>query len=234
MRVLFCGGSHMASFRNFIRSEKYTVDCQFLVTAGKYQYWSASGNRFKVDGSKVKNLYKQKPEFTIDLSGYDQIIFVGQALQPHRCFWGDQPLSKSIIDKILDPDFFPLYMRSFGKTDKCDDPKHCYFFNEPLSLFPKLATQKCTLIDDPFPRHPSFKSVPVHAKQLFREAVGRFCDKNQIQRIEQPQETFTSNMNTSDVYAVENRNDYTHVNSKYWKIVWENLRILFPEIRSDR
>ena len=223
MTILFCGGSHLANFKRFLKNELNELNCQFLITGGAYQFWSRDGNRFKVDGTIVSNLYRQEPGFKLDFSSFDRIIFVAQILQPHRFFWGDQPLSKAIVRDVLNPQSFPLHMRSFGKKGAFDSPNNPWFFNEPLHLFPKLAEGRCVSIDDPLPRHSSFASVPIHAKRSFLSAVNDFCCSNNILRVPQNQLTISERFTTLDDYASENKEDYTHANEKYWRIVWEEL-----------
>ena len=223
MTILFCGGSHLAHFYKFLKNELKAIDCKFLVTGGSYQFWSRDGNRFKVDGTVISNLYRQERSFKVDLSDFDRIIFVGQILQPHRVFWGRQPLSKALVKDVLDLQTFPLHMRSFGKDDQFDSPTNPWFFNEPLHLFPKLAVGKCVSIDDPLPRHLLFESVPIHAKRSFLKAVGDFCRLNNIQRVPQRQETISENLITLDEYAFPVQDDFTHANEKYWRIVWKDL-----------
>ena len=226
MKLLFCGGSHLSNFKTHLNAELKEFQASFLVTGGAYQFWSRDGNRFHVDGTKISNLYNKPADFSINLASYDRIIFVGQLLQPHRCFYGDRPLSKAMVKDILNPEHFPLWMKSFPSNNTNRSTFHesnTWFYNEPLALFPTLAPGQCISIDDPLPRHPDFASVPNHAKQSFLDAVGAFCRSNNIVRVKQHPSTISTMYTTSDHYACTNPEDFTHANKSYWQIIWKDL-----------
>lgn len=226
MKLLFCGGSHLSNLKKYLSSELLGFESSFLVTGGAYQFWSRDGHRFKTNGTKVSNLFNKPEDFEVDLANYNRIIFVGQLLQPHRCFYGDRPLSKALVREILNPEHFPAWMKSFPSNNINSSTfyeSNPWFYNEPLALFPKLSTGKCISLDDPLPRHPAFASVPNHAKRSFLEEVDNFCKRNQILRIPQHQSTISNFYTTLDAYACEDPNDFTHANELYWQITWKEL-----------
>ena len=226
MKILFCGGSHLSNLKKYLSRELQDLNASFLVTGGSYQFWSRDGNRFKTEGTIISNLFNKPVDFKIDLSNYKKIIFVGQLLQPHRCFYGGQPLSRSIVKEILSPQRFPLWMKSFPSNN--DEASNFYqsnqwFYNEPLALFPQLAPKRCISIDDPLPRHPAFAAVPNHAKRSFLEEIDHFCKQQGIVRVSQHETTISNIYTTLDEYACADPNDYTHANQSYWQLMWSKL-----------
>ena len=224
MKLLFCGGSHLSNFKTHLNAELKEFQASFLVTGGasilveRWKSLSRGWNQVSTSTTSrqtSQSIYKLRQE-----------IFVGQLLQPHRCFYGDRPLSKAMVRDILNPEHFPLWMKSFPSNNTNRSTFHesnTWFYNEPLALFPTLTPGQCISIDDPLPRHPDFASVPNHAKQSFLDAVGAFCRINNIVRIKQHPSTISTMYTTSDHYACTNPEDFTHANKPYWQIIWKDL-----------
>lgn len=177
-----------------------TFKNDFYVTASPaLRQWSQAGGRYSVDGECVSRSIGNDIQ-GISFRELDQIVFIGQYLQPKRLFRSGELHSRSVIKRIIDAVGFPIYL-----------PDSHY--NEPLELFPRLAPGKCTILCDPLPIagiHPSCIKV-------FLDEVKHFGNENGIKIIFQPQNTLDRSMQTSSVFK-RTKSTTTHFDEAFWQI----------------
>ena len=207
-RILWCGGSHLAHARPVLERQLGAQD--FFVTAGpELNRWSAAGGRYQVEDSRVGGT-PFNPERHVDLNHYDQIVFVGQWVQPHKWFNTGQLLSERVLETMFRGDAV-LHHAPDGA------------FNEPLLLFPQLAPARCVLACDPFPhthshwptRHcrGSYRDIPTEYLQRFYAQVQAACEQRSVVMVLQPDNTHT-NWVTSEEHS---RGDQIHMTEAFWE-----------------
>jgi hypothetical protein len=197
-RILWCGGSHLATSKDVISSKFNHAENTFYLTAGwRNRDWSINGGTYSVEGTVV-GCNGHEPERRLDLSGYDRIIFVGQYIQAGRYFCSGQ-LSNAAISAILSQDDFLIRL-----------PNGIY--NQPLELFPRLHSD-VTLLADPWV---SLQKIDCNCLRAFRIATRQFCDKNQINLLYQPDTTLSAEYQTSEKFKRKD-GDNAHFNSDFWR-----------------
>ncbi len=203
-KILWCGGSHLVDAHAQICEVFSFTQNTFYGTAGPQNLaWSKVGGRYKVSGTVVgANGYQ--PSVHHDLEAYDLVIFVGQFVMPQMYFHGYQPLSASILDAMLPIESFLEKLPDGG-------------FNEPLTLFPRLAPGRCVLACDPMPTGEAFADyVPLNAKRKFLEHVIKFCVFHGLICIFQPNETLGDNLATLRSLR-RTDGDRMHMNADFWR-----------------
>lgn len=207
-KLLWCGGSHLGGAMNTIKtlfSDHYN---EYYITAAPVNRdWSVVGGRYFVDGSVVGN-NAQEPDRRINLDDFDHIIFVGQYIQPQRYVQSSQLLSSSLLDAILERD--DLFMRLPGGI-----------FNEPISLFPRIAKDKCVLLCDPWTRS---NNLPIRFMERFAERLSDYCAENKMLLLFQPESTLEGKFSTHYRFS-RSENDDMHFNDEFWRLYVQDLRI---------
>ena len=95
------GGSHLGHAKKVIESNLAENTNSFYITAGpKNKRWSIQGGRYFVEGSVVGD-NGAEPDKRLDLSDFDQIIFIGQWIQPLKYLPRFQPISTALKHAIL-------------------------------------------------------------------------------------------------------------------------------------
>lgn len=207
-RILWCGGSHLAHAKPVLMRLLGAQD--FFVTAGpELNRWSAKGGRYQVKGSRVGGT-PFAPERLVDLDEYDQIVFVGQWVQPHKWFNAGQVLSEGVL-KAMFRDDAVLRMSPDGA------------FNEPLILFPKLAPDRCVLACDPFPHINShwpkhhcrgnYRDIPSLHLERFYTHVEVVCIQRGMKVLHQPNDTHRHWVTGAE----HSRGDQIHMNESFWE-----------------
>jgi len=209
-KILFCGGSHMAQCKKYKVLEKRfnNFDLDFYFTAGPLnRAWSINGGRYKVDGTRVSGNIRD-PNTEKDLSKYDHIVFIGQYIQINR-YWDrktKQLLSKSILKEIFNKDCFINFPENF--------------YNEPLELFPKLATNKVILIPDPLIKTQGRRSINLDFIDYFYKGLSLCCESRSI-KLFMPDKSL---LDDDCRFAKEEYNyDTLHCNLSYWENLFEKF-----------
>ena len=198
-KILWCGGSHLVSSKNVISSiSNHTENTIYLTAGGRNRDWSIRGGTYNVEGTVVGG-NGHEPDRRVDLSIYDQIVFVGQYIQPQRYFRSGCLFSSSVVSAILSQDDFLVRL-----------PNGIY--NQPLELFPELHS-RVTLLADPWVASQGIDSNYLGA---FVDATRNFCDRKQIKLIYQPKSTLSREYQTHDRYKRRNLDDM-HFNDDFWK-----------------
>lgn len=92
LRVLWCGGSHLATAAPMLRarSAESGIDAAFHITAGApLARWNLAGGRYARIGASAVQGHRDDRLSTsdkVDLAGWDVIAFIGQYVQPSRVF----------------------------------------------------------------------------------------------------------------------------------------------------
>ena len=209
MKILWCGGSHLACAKSSILKIYAESDNSFFITAGgKVKIWSLNGGRYKVNKSVVGGNCWRKKSF--DLNSFDFIIFVGQYIHAGRYFDTDMPCSDDLVECIVNDKNFLKYI-PFSDS---------FFFNEPLVLFPSIVPSKCILIPDPMP---SNSKLSEHIVKKFNHAVQDFCKENNLLYFPQVEKTKVDYVSTNPIYLKDPK-DKNHMNEDYWCIQLNKLK----------
>ena len=214
-RILWCGGSHLAHARPVL--ERQLEAKNFYITAGpELNRWSSEGGRYQVNGSTVSGS-PFAPELHIDLDEYDQIVFVGQWVQPHKWFNAGQLLSDEVLEAMFS-----------GDRVLTQAPDGAY--NEPLLLFPRLAPGRCVLACDPFPHsdsqwqkhhcHGYYRDIPTKNLERFYAQVKKVCTQRDITMLLQPYDTHSNWVTASE----HSRGDQIHMTEEFWQRYGELIR----------
>jgi hypothetical protein len=203
-KILWCGGSHLVDAMGLIREEFSFTENTFYGTAGPANLaWSKEGGRYQVKGTVVGGNAHQ-PSVHHDLQAFDFVIFVGQLVMPQMYFYGRTPLSTSILEAMLPVETFLEKLPGGG-------------FNEPLTLFPRLAPGRCVLACDPLPTGlPYVEHVPLKAKRVFLEHVSKFCHFHGLRCIFQPDVTVAETLSTAPWFRKQ-EDDRMHMNADFWR-----------------
>jgi hypothetical protein len=242
-KVLWCGGSHLASASNVIKSasNQFKIDSSFYITAGgKVASWSIKGGQYKViDPHRLKGYRDERLSLSeeVDLSGYDAVVFLGQYVQPSRVFsdknfdW-NQPLSDLFINDLSRYSFEYAPHPTFNKVVKNEAPK----------LFKKICKTDCRFVifADPFVHENSFdesnseyvNKVPSNIKHIYYQEFCEWYSKLGFKPLIQPNHTFNiSSMATKLEYILSHKDDW-HMNEEFWKMVIFNT--IIPELKLNR
>ncbi len=210
-RILWCGGSHLANAYNLIRHIFSSFENSFYVTAAPLNRdWSANGGRYSVKGSVIGG-NAAEPSVFHDLNQFSLIVFVGQYVQPTRFMRDGQPLSRAVLDSMFPAESFLINL-----------PGGIY--NEPISLFPEIASGRCVLICDPIPVH----GIPKDNVVFFLNKVREFCGARNIHFEMQPEKTLDDNFSTRAEY-LRGDADLMHFNDKFWMMC---LSEVFGKVRN--
>lgn len=209
-KLLWCGGSHLGNARGVIESLFAQCDNEFYVTAApKNRDWSRVGGRYFVDGAIVGD-NAQEPGRRLDLGVFDQIIFVGQYIQPQKYVHPSQLLSSALLNSILRRD--DLFVRLPGGI-----------YNEPILLFPKIAKEKCVLLCDPWIR---CNLLPARFMEGFKQELTDYCHSNNILLMFQPNSTVEGQFSTRQEFS-RSENDKMHFNAKFWCLYIQSFKDKF-------
>ena len=207
-KILWCGGSHLGHAKKVIESNFAENTNSFYITAGpKNKRWSIQGGRYFVEGSVVGD-NGAEPDKRLDLSDFDQIIFIGQWIQPLKYLPRFQPISTALKHAILRRD--DLFINLPGGN-----------FNEPIVLFPKIAKGKCILLCDPWNRN---NALPIAFIEDFKQELICFCQKEDIRLMFQPQSTLDKNLSTLEIFS-RSQSDKSHFNTDFWRLYLQSLAI---------
>ena len=212
-KILWCGGSHLGTAKESIRSIFAKYDNEFYITAApKNRDWSKIGGKYFVDGSIVGD-NAHEPGRRVDLGAFDRIIFVGQYIQPQRYVRPSQLLSSALLKAVLHRD--DLFIRLPGGI-----------FNEPLSLFPRIAKKNCVLLCDPWIVSNRSNLLPVEFMQGFKKKLTNYCLKNSILLLFQPNSTVKWGFYTRRGFR-RSSNDKWHFNDDFWRLYIQSLKDKF-------
>jgi len=205
IKILWCGGSHLANARHAISLLFSNYQNTLYVTAGgANKDWSIQGGVYKCNGTLV-GCNGREPKRMVDLSSYDKVVFVGQYVQPSRYFNPRQLLSDAVISEILNDENFLIRL-----------PGDIY--NQPLELFSRLHAN-VTLIPDPWS---SQQHIDENNLDAFELALERFCDNRKIKLLRQPDSTLSKKYQTKSIYNRKEEDNH-HFNRKFWR---SHLRLL--------
>ena len=209
-KILWCGGSHLGNAANLINSTFSNNYNEYYITAApRNRDWSKAGGRYFVDGSIVGN-NAHEPHRRLNLNNFDRIIFVGQYIQPQRYVNVEfkQLLSSSLLDAILERD--DLFLRLPGGI-----------FNEPISLFPRIAKDKCVLLCDPWLRR---NDLPIKFMERFTEKLSNYCAEKNMLLFFQPDSTLEKRFSTHYRFS-RSENNRSHFNDEFWRLCLQDLSI---------
>ena len=220
-KLLWCGGSHLASARSVI--DEYFQDCNntYYVTAGwRNRRWAVAGGRYSVSHGRVggngwrKNVY-------YDLNDFDKIIYVGHYVQIQRYYKFDPhkipPLSRALVNSIHGSEDFLVKLPT--KTGIA-------LLNEPITMFPKYNSGNHIIMVDPMACYAFIKWMPNWIKQDFLSKANLKLRELGLIPISQSADTFDSEymLTRSDYLKRSEKGDMLHMNEKYWEIQLQILR----------
>lgn len=239
--ILFVGGSHLASCHALIRNicAKRNRNHDFFVTAGgSVARWLSLGNQWTMIENRTLKGFRD-PRLSIadhcDLSKYSKVVAVGHYIQPSRVFcdpyfdWS-QPLDRGFVKEVSEWSFTNTIHPPFRRT----------FMNLVVSAIRKTIEPKTPVIfiADPMVREGSHlennniyaTEVPTFVKHIYYETFSKWCIKQKIIPVIQPQHTFCSeSFLTLPEYAASPIDDW-HMNAEFWMQCFnagENLNTIF-------
>ena len=206
-RILWCGGSHLATAKKSIEKLFSTcVNDYYITAAPKNRDWSKRGGRYFVKGCIIGD-NAAEPGKRIDLAIYNLVVFVGQYIQPWRYANSYQPMSAELQDVILKQE--DLFVRL---------PSGIY--NEPIRIIPKIARCPCILLCDPWV---CGNAIPSRFMEQFKISLNQFGKKNNIMVIYQPDRTLNGVFNTQDRFKIKQA-DNKHFDQEFWDLYLSSMR----------
>lgn len=240
-RILFIGGSHLASCHDLIREicAKKNRSCDFFITAGgSVARWLSLGNNWTIVERRFLKGFCD-PRLSIDdqcdLARYQKVVAVGHFIQPSRIFcdpdfdWS-HPLDRGFIKEVSEWSF----------TNTVHPPFRLSLMNLVVPAIRKIIdpTASVVFIADPMIREGSVlennniyaTKVPTVVKRIYYETFSEWCIEQKIIPVIQPQNTFRAkSFLTLPEYTLSADDDW-HMNTEFWMQCFnagENLETIF-------
>lgn len=218
MKVLFCGGSHMAHAKHIIdhwsRSQSH-IDVSYHITAGvKIRNWLSLGNEFTFDENSgilfPSNTGNGMASFFP--ADYDYIVVIGNYFLPRRLLQYTQnwsmPMTTAIKKKIIKNSFVETPLKN-----------GLHFRNNLIDIISQYSGENTRLLLSPDPRMiTTYKSLPVGLIHSYYTYLQEFAEEYGWEYLDQASVTIDPSSGATLGQFQRAEGDTIHMNDSFWEI----------------